>query len=267
MERLQAQFATEPGVRFVTLTADPEFDTPAILSRFASKFTVNPARWTFLTGRKQDLTRLAVGSLKLTAVDKTPDQRANPEDLFIHSTISVVVDGRGRLRTSVETLEPDGPAKLQAAVRRVLIESSVIKVSDLPAINASLNGTAFVLLILGYVFIRRGQREAHQSCMLSAFGCSCVFLVSYVLHKILVRGVHTPIGAEGFIRTAYHLMLVSHILLAIVVVPLALVTIRRGLAGRLDKHRQLARWTWPIWVYVSLTGVLIYFMLYRWFPA
>ena len=267
MEKLQSEFATEPGVRFVTLTADPEFDTSAVLARFAEKFHANPARWMFLTGPKREIVRVATQDLLLTAVDKSPSERTAPEDLFIHSTISVVVDGRGRLRASVEALEPDGPARLRELVRQVLIESAVIKVSDLPAINASLNGVSFVLLVLGYVFIRRGQREAHQSCMLSAFACSCVFLLSYVIHKVLVHGVHTPIGATGWIRTAYHVMLASHILLAIVVVPMALVTIRRGMNGRLEQHRKIARITWPVWVYVSATGVLIYFMLYQWFPA
>lgn len=103
--------------------------------------------------------------------------------------------------------------------------------------------------------------------MVAAFTCSCVFLISYVTHKVLVRGVHTPLGASGAILSIYRVMLVSHILLAIAVVPLALVTIRRGLAGQNDRHRKIARITWPIWMYVSVTGVLIYFALYHWFPA
>lgn len=142
-----------------------------------------------------------------------------------------------------------------------------MSVSDLPAVNAALNGLATVLLTAGFVLIRRGRREAHRRCMLGAFAVSCVFLVSYVTHKILVQGVHTRLGAEGAIRTLYYVMLVSHILLAAAIVPLAAVTIHRGLRERFDAHRRIARWTWPIWMYVSVTGVLIYFMLYRWFPA
>lgn len=140
-------------------------------------------------------------------------------------------------------------------------------VSDLPTVNASLNATAGVLLALGLVFIRRGQREAHQRCMMAAFVCSCVFLFFYVLHKYLIHGVHTPIGAEGIIRNVYYVMLVSHILLAMAVVPLAWVTIFRARSGRFELHKKLARWTWPIWMYVSVTGVLIYFMLYHWYRA
>lgn len=137
----------------------------------------------------------------------------------------------------------------------------------MPALNASLNALAGVLLFVGLILIKQGRREAHRRCMLAAFLCSCVFLVCYVTHKILVRGVHTPLGADGLIKTAYLVMLVSHIILAIAVVPLALISIRRGLAERFDAHRRIARITWPIWMYVSVTGVLIYFMLYRWFPA
>ena len=142
-----------------------------------------------------------------------------------------------------------------------------MRATDLPALNAALNGIALVLLVLGFVFIRQGRRAAHRGCMLGAFVTSCVFLVSYVTHKVLVHGVHTKIGAEGAIRTMYYVMLFTHIVLAATIVPLALVTISRALRERLDAHRRIARWTWPLWMYVSVTGVLIYFMLYHWFPA
>lgn len=142
-----------------------------------------------------------------------------------------------------------------------------MQVRDLPALNASLNGLSLVLLSLGMFFILRGHREAHRRCMLGAFASSCVFLVSYVAHKILVHGVHTRLGAEGWVRIAYYVMLFTHIVLAVAIVPMALLTISRALGQRFDAHRRLARWTWPLWMYVSVTGVLIYFMLYRWFPA
>lgn len=139
--------------------------------------------------------------------------------------------------------------------------------ADLPALNAALNGLATLLLLAGFILIRQGRRQAHRACMLGAFGVSCVFLVFYVLHKILVKGVHTKLGAEGVVRGLYYAMLFSHIVLAMAIVPLALVTISRALRERFDQHRRIARITWPLWMYVSVTGVLIYFMLYRWFPA
>jgi uncharacterized membrane protein YozB (DUF420 family) len=99
----------------------------------------------------------------------------------------------------------------------------------------------------------------------TAFVTSCIFLVTYVAHKILMKGVHTPFPGEGFWRPVYYTMLFTHIVLAIVVPPLAIVTMRHALAGRYEAHRRLSKWTFPIWLYVSVTGVLVYFFLYRWF--
>ena len=140
-------------------------------------------------------------------------------------------------------------------------------ISDLPAVNASLNALSTVFLTFGYIFIKQQKRDAHRNCMIAAFITSAVFLVCYVLHKILVRGMHTPFGGEGAIRTFYYAMLVSHILLAMAIVPLVLITLNRALKQRWEFHKKIARWTWPIWMYVSVTGVLVYLMLYKWFPA
>jgi len=139
-------------------------------------------------------------------------------------------------------------------------------VADLPALNASLNGLSAVLLTAGFIFIKNRRILPHRVCMGTAVMVSAVFLVTYVLHKILVGGVHTPFGGEGAIRTFYYVMLVSHILLAITTVPLVLITLRHALAGRIATHQAWARWTFPIWYYVSITGVLVYFFLYQWFP-
>ena len=139
-------------------------------------------------------------------------------------------------------------------------------ISDLPAVNASLNALSTVFLTLGYIFIKRQKQRAHRNCMIAAVITSAVCLFFYVLHKILVRGVHTPFGGEGAIRTFYYVMLVSHILLAMAIVPLVLITMSRALKERWEHHKKIARWTWPIWMYVSITGVLVYLMLYHWFP-
>jgi putative membrane protein len=142
-----------------------------------------------------------------------------------------------------------------------------MSVSDLPALNAGLNGIATILLTVGFILIKLGKQQAHRTCMLSAFGVSIIFLITYVLHKILVRGVHTPFGGEGWIRTFYFGMLISHIILAIVIVPLVLITLNHAIKGRLVKHQAWAKWTFPLWYYVSITGVLVYFFLYQWYPA
>jgi putative membrane protein len=134
-------------------------------------------------------------------------------------------------------------------------------VSALPAVNAFLNGTSAVLLSVGFVFIRRKHIAAHRACMLSAFGVSALFLVSYLVYHAQAGSV--PFQGRGWVRPVYFALLLSHIVLAAVIVPLALTTIHRAWTGRFDRHRRIARWTLPIWLYVSVTGVLIYLMLYH----
>jgi len=141
-----------------------------------------------------------------------------------------------------------------------------MSVTDLPALNAGLNATATVLLLAGFLFIKNERKLAHRNCMVAAFLVSCVFLTTYVLHKILVHGVHTPFGGEGLVKVFYYGMLISHVILAMVIVPLILVTMTHAVRGRYEHHRVWARWTFPLWMYVSVTGVLVYFMLYQWFP-
>ena len=139
---------------------------------------------------------------------------------------------------------------------------------DLPAVNATLNGLSAVLLTLGYVFIKRGNKQAHRNCMITAFVSSCIFLVGYLVHKIfVVKGVNTPFAGPAALKPWYLLMLASHVILAMAIVPLALTSITLGLKGRFETHKKVSRWTWPLWMYVSVTGVLIYLLLYQIYPA
>lgn len=130
-----------------------------------------------------------------------------------------------------------------------------------PTLNASLNGLAACLLVLGYALIRQGRREAHRAVMLTAFGVSVLFLMSYLYYHF--NYPRTPFAGEGGIRTVYFAVLVSHTILAATVPFLAAATLWRGLTGRFPSHRAMARWTLPIWLYVSVTGVVVYWMLYR----
>ncbi|WP_269542832.1 DUF420 domain-containing protein [Cerasicoccus fimbriatus] len=143
----------------------------------------------------------------------------------------------------------------------------------LPAINASLNGLATLLLTVGFVLIkldREKNMKAHRAMMLSAFTVSVVFLICYLLHKGLRAGageaVNTSFAGEGIWRWIYYPMLISHVLLAMVIVPLIFVTLWHAFKGRYQKHQKWAKWTFPLWYYVSVTGVLVYFFLYQWFP-
>ncbi|MDQ8194253.1 DUF420 domain-containing protein [Coraliomargarita sp. SDUM461004] len=138
---------------------------------------------------------------------------------------------------------------------------------SLPTLNAYLNGAATVLLTAGFICIKTGREQAHRRCMLSAFSVSVVFLFFYVLHKWLVQGVHTPFTGEGAWRSFYYTMLATHIALAMLIVPLVLTTLTLAIRGKRESHKAWARWTFPIWYYVSVTGVLVYCFLYVWWPA
>jgi len=130
------------------------------------------------------------------------------------------------------------------------------------AFNATLNGTSAILLAAGYSAIRSGKIALHKKLMVSAFFVSCAFLVSYVIYHIRIHQV-IHFEGQGWIRPVYFTLLTSHTILAIVIVPLIIVTLRRAWLQRFDKHRVIARWTLPLWFYVSVTGVIVYFMVYQ----
>ncbi len=138
----------------------------------------------------------------------------------------------------------------------------MISIGDLPTLNAALNGTSAILLALGYLFIRRKKVDLHKACMVSAFGTSTLFLVSYLIYHY--HAGSKPFLGEGWTRPVYFAILISHVILATVTLPLTIVTLARGLRGRFEKHRSIARWALPVWLYVSVTGVAVYLMLYRW---
>ena len=141
----------------------------------------------------------------------------------------------------------------------------MIEVTSLPALNATLNSLSAVLLMTGYAFIRTGNQSAHRTSMLAACASSTLFLISYLVYHFHVGSV--PFKGQGLIRAVYFTILISHTILATAVVPLAIITLLRGLQENFVKHRRIARWTFPIWLYVSLTGVIVYWMLYWLVPS
>lgn len=136
-----------------------------------------------------------------------------------------------------------------------------MEISDLSTVNAGLNAFSAGLLLAGYALIRRGRVQQHRLCMIGAFGASTLFLIFYVIYHVNVGSV--PFEGEGWVRTLYFTVLISHVVLAALVPPLAIVTLVRALQERFDQHRSIARWTLPIWLYVSVTGVVVYVMLYQ----
>jgi uncharacterized membrane protein YozB (DUF420 family) len=133
-----------------------------------------------------------------------------------------------------------------------------------PALIASLNGTSAALLLIGRSLIMRGKIAAHRACMIAAVTSSTLFLACYVYFHAHVGDIRFL--GDHFWHIVYLMVLIPHVILAMVIVPMVLITLVRGLRERYDQHRGIARWTWPLWMYVSVTGVLVYFMLYRWFP-
>lgn len=140
----------------------------------------------------------------------------------------------------------------------------MIDLHTLPTVNAVLNGTAAILLAWGYSLIRRKKVAEHRRVMISAFAVSCIFLICYLVYHYQVGSVKFP--RPGWVRNVYWTILFTHTVLAVTVPVLAIITLNRALRGRFDKHRKIARWTFPIWLYVSVTGVIVYLMLYHIYP-
>ncbi len=142
----------------------------------------------------------------------------------------------------------------------------MISISSLPAINASLNFVSTLFISIGWYWIRKGFWRRHMVCMIAAVTSSTLFLVGYIVYHAHVGEKSTHFAAGGLVAWIYFPMLISHILLAFVTLPLVIVTLVQVFRRRWDRHRAIARWTLPIWLYVSVTGVLVYLMLYQWFP-
>ncbi len=139
-----------------------------------------------------------------------------------------------------------------------------MSIHDLPLLNATLNGTSAILLLIARNRIKHGDRVKHRALMIAAFTTSCVFLVSYLVYHFNAGVLH--FGGIGIIRPIYFTLLISHTILAATVPVLATMSLRYGLKSQFKKHKRLSKWTYPIWLYVSATGVIIYFMLYQWYP-
>jgi uncharacterized membrane protein YozB (DUF420 family) len=253
MARLQNDLPA--GTALVSFTVDPVFDTPEVLARYAATHGARPG-WLFVTGSRSALYGLATEGFKLAAMEMPPEERRSGDDgPFLHSSKLVLVDAQARIRGYYDSES--------AVARRRLVRDAVAvgPHGALPRLNASLNATAAVLLVFGYVSIRTGRRTAHRNCMLAALACSILFLASYLSYHARVGSVRFP--GEGFERGAYLTILATHTVLAAAVAPLVLIALGRALRGRFQSHRRIARVAFPLWSYVSVTGVIVFWMLYR----
>jgi putative membrane protein len=142
-----------------------------------------------------------------------------------------------------------------------------MSVSFLPTFNAILNAMSGILIVIGFLFIRRKRIAAHRACMIGAVTCSSLFLISYLVYHVGFGAGVTRFTGTGWVRPVYYTILISHTILAVTVVPFVIVTLRRALRSEFIRHRRVARWTLPIWLYVSVTGVIVYLMLYHIYPS
>jgi len=253
VSRMMSLYKKVPEATYVSFTVDPANDTPEVLRNYVKNNSL-PQEWLFATGTYDQIQDLAKNGFKLSM-----GPGSSAEEPIIHSDRLVIVDRYGRQRASVSTSNLEAMDLLEAELRKVLAEPA-IPVMKLPALNAALNAASGVFLILGILLIKAKKPGAHKASMLTALVASTLFLVSYLTaHHYLGS---TPYRGQGAMRTVYFTILISHTILAALIVPLAMVTVYRALKGAFDRHREIAQWTFPIWLYVSVTGVVIYFMLY-----
>jgi protein SCO1 len=261
MAKLQQDLAPNQDVVLVSFTVDPEFDTPQVLREYAERFGADAGHWLFLTGERAKLYSLIRTSF-LLGVERNETPETQPGYAVDHSTKLVLVDSRGHIRGYFDGTSPSDIAELKQRITVLVWQNR------LPAVNAALNGLSALVLSVGYLAIRRRRISLHKACMLFALVISALFLTSYLYYHVVVKkGEPTAFTATGWIRPVYFTVLVSHTLLAAVVAPMALFTAYQGLRDRLDRHVLVARWTLPLWLYVSVTGVVVYWLLYHLYPS
>jgi protein SCO1/2/putative membrane protein len=280
MKDISARLATT-NVLLLSFSVDPEYDTPAILAVYARKFGASPDRWWFLTGPKETIHDLVRGRFKLPLMEAGPAEPATEREAITHSDRLALID-RGQMVGLFDSTDVHAVDSLVARARRLALPRWV---RLLPTINASLNAACAALLLAGWVFIRSRMRAApigggenplesarvpltkhvavrrHIVCMIAAVTSSMLFLVCYLVYHYQAGSM--PFRGGQVLRICYFTILVSHTLLATLgVVPLVIVTLMRALRSDFNGHRRIAQMTFPIWLYVSLTGVAIYAMLY-----
>jgi protein SCO1 len=271
---------SDSSVLFASVSVDPEFDTPPVLSEFAQRFDAPRDRWYFLTGNKHETRDLIQGRFKLGVQEASPAEKAAGSEAITHSDrLALVEDGQ-----VLGFFESSDRASLDALVSLARRRALPGWIKELPALNASLNGLSAILLLLGWSLIRQRSSpngsgslragvsqeialterrfvRAHVVVMLTALTFSALFLTSYLVYHS--QAGSTPFRSSGPSRVLYFTILLSHTALAVAVVPLVTLTLLRAFRRQYAKHVLMAQVTFPIWLYVAITGVIIYLMLYH----
>jgi protein SCO1/2/putative membrane protein len=259
MARLQERFRGKKDVALVSISVNPELDSPSILAEVAQGYHAEKGQWWFLTGPEAKVYGIVKNSFKF-AVERFPS--AKPNEQVTHTFNVAVIDRDGNIVGYVDARDPANVEPLVARVRQLAGRRYV-----LPAINSLLNGTSAVLLVLGYISILRRREKLHKIAMLSALCVSTAFLALYLyFHFAIQHGEATRFAGPLPVKIAYWVILGTHTILAITVAPLAFYVTIQGLRDDRRRHVAVARWTFPIWLYVSVTGVVVYVMLYQMYP-
>jgi protein SCO1/2/putative membrane protein len=246
------------SAKIISISVDPEFDTPEVLSRYSERFGADPNRWWFLTGRKDDIFALIQSSFLLSVAATTPEQQKEGAEAIAHSDRIALVDKDLKLVRFFDSNSPEELKQLVAETRRRSLSPWI---TALPAINAFLNSLSFVLLLSGWFLVRSGRWRSHAFTMLTCLAVSGAFLTCYLTYHSFVGTVRFP--GTGWVRSLYLSILLSHTILAVVMVPMILLTVLRAVKKDFERHKAIARITFPIWCYISVTGVVIYLMLYQ----
>ena len=251
-------------VTLVSITVDPDYDTPTVLKEFASRYGADPDRWLYLTGPKDDVYSLILDRFGVSVQENSSPDRQEGAEAVAHSNRLVLVGPGNLILGSYQSNDPGAMRRLEAEARRADRMKAARRVGwvfRLPSINAALNAMCACLLVISWGLIRARKARLHAVGMLSAIAVSALFLTSYLVYHYFVGSV--PFRGEGPIRLVYLSILLSHTILAVVAVPLIGLTVYRALRGRFHDHARIARVTFPIWLYVSITGVVVYLMLYQ----
>lgn len=263
MKGLQSKFAGS-NVQLVSLSVDPDHDTPAVLTDYATRFGADRDRWWFLTGPKDALYRLILEQFHLGIAESSDeDQKAGAEAVSHSAKLALVAPGN----TVVGYYDADEPHDVKAlSARASQLATTTGKslpswVRSLPAVNATLNSLCAILLVTGWTLIRSGNVRAHATCMILGVVVSALFLSCYLVYHFHAGSV--AYQGTGVLRLVYYTILLSHTVLAAVVVPLIVLTLVRAARHDFLRHARIARFTFPVWLYVSVTGVVIYIMLYQ----
>ena len=249
------KFADQPEVQFVGISVDPETDTPERLTAYGEKYGVDATQWHYLTGSSETINQIAT-ELKVKAADQP----------IFHSTRFILIDPKGAARDYFDGKDEAGVLGLESALTGItgMKEETPGRptAATLPMVNALLNAIAACFLLAGWIAIHGlHSEELHKRMMIAALATSAAFLTCYLIYHAQAGSV--PYHREGMLRVLYFAILIPHIILAGLMVPFILAAVYFAWRQRFDIHVKITRWLWPVWMYVSVTGVIIYLMLYH----